>query len=298
MRSSFWFARSFALGTLVFATGVGACTVIHRPCDLDDGPSRWCADDEDCEDLGVRCDRAARRCSAAARDGGARDGGPHPADVQDAALVTPPCTSARDCAGETVCSAGACVPASAVCQFDFQCASGRECVDGRCLGVCSTAANCAPGQVCEAGGHCRYPSASEAPGRPGSSCTPAGGACAAGQQCVGGACLAGCASDAQCALTPAGERQRCEQGSCRVDDRRAPPFCASDAQCATGSVCRAGVCRAACPTGTDDECQRRDVNFNRCGPERLCVSSGEIAPGCALSIDCPAGQSCNDARCR
>ncbi|MEZ4406592.1 MAG: hypothetical protein R3A52_08965 [Polyangiales bacterium] len=40
--------------------------------------------------------------------------------------------------------------------------------------------------------------------------------------------------------------------------------CASDADCAAGSICLAGACRATCPSGTDVECMRVDVAFSRC----------------------------------
>jgi Cys-rich repeat protein len=57
-----------------------------------------------------------------------------------------------------------------------------------------------------------------------------------------------------------------------------PPFCASDTDCAEGSVCRAGVCRTLCPTGTDIECRRYDAQLVICravAGENLCFTAGE-----------------------
>ena len=285
MRSSMWFVSRFVF--VVFALGATAgCTVNNNHgCDPENGGGvRWCESNDDCEDLSVTCDRETNRCRTRRSDAGAPDA-PNSPYTADAGMASH-CSSAADCPNGSVCSDARCLPASEACQFDFQCSEARECVDGRCLQRCATTAtnpSCAAGQRCSADGHCRYadPADSRCP-------SP----CAADQRCVGSVCLAACSTDTTCTTG-----QRCESGTCRADDRRAPPFCAGDAQCASGSVCRAGVCRAACPSSTDDECQRRDVNFNRCSVDLVCMSTGEIAPACALSIDCATGQSCINARC-
>jgi hypothetical protein len=295
MRSSMSFIVRILVGTFALGAAAG-CTIINHDCDFPRGGVQWCESNDDCADLGVSCDPEAHRCRTQ-RDAGARDGatgadaaavrdGSNVSDAAGDAGVASGCTRVEDCAAGSVCSDGRCLAASEACQFDFQCPAARECVDGRCLQRCATGSGtstCAAGQRCATDGHCRYPV-------PGDAHCP--GACPADQQCVGNACLAVCSAEASC-----GPGQRCEAGNCRADDHRAPPFCASDAQCATGSVCRAGVCRAACPTGTDEECLRRDVNFNRCSTEHVCMSTGEIVAACRLSRDCDPGQTCINARC-
>lgn len=314
MRSTIWsrskltnmFAAAMAFASV---TAFANCTIISGDCDYTGSHGRPCRNNEDCEDYGTTCDFTVRRCfdPGSSRDAGYPEGSvpdatatdvtrlpdglipppPPDAGIPDTFVPPPPCTSAADCAGGLVCTSGECRAPSDVCQFDFQCAAGRSCVDGRCLQPCTNTVpntGCAPSQRCADDGYCRYPDV------PFERC-PMG--CGVGQRCVGDGCLTTCTHDVECSAG-----QRCVEWTCRVDDRRPPPFCSSDAQCATGSVCRNGVCRAACPTGTDDECQRRDVNFNRCSAERLCVSTGEIAPACALSVDCAAGLQCVDARCR
>ena len=47
--------------------------------------------------------------------------------------------------------------------------------------------------------------------------------------------------------------------------------CARSADCANGSVCRRGSCRAACPGGTTAECLRVYVAFDTCGADLLCT---------------------------
>jgi Cys-rich repeat protein len=200
------------------------------------------------------------------------------------------CMTDRDCMSNEACVAGTCRGTSTLCQFNYQCNPGDECVDGRCLATCRQGATdggvgaCPSGLVCSTDGHCVEPA-------------PTGGGtcsnCAAGQVCSNGACVSACTADSQC-----NTGDFCDNGVCRLDDRRPPPFCVMDSQCAAGSVCRNGVCRAACPTGTNDECLRRDVNFNVCGADHLCTSSNEQNPQCQRNSQCAAGQTCVNAICR
>lgn len=84
-----------------------------------------------------------------------------------------------------------------------------------------------------------------------------------------------------------------------MPDTRAAAFCTQDSDCATGSVCLRGNCRARCPSGTHVECQRIDVAFDVCSAERLCTNALERqSPECARSADCAAGLACVNARCR
>lgn len=189
-----------------------------------------------------------------------------------------------------VCVDGSCRAATTLCRYNYQCTSGHECVDGRCLTPCRTgvttgAGSCPAGLACTSG-YCQYPT--------GGTC----GSCATSQVCAGGTCLAACTTDGQC-----GSGKFCDHGVCRVDDRRPAPFCTAPANgCATGSVCVDGVCRISCPGRTNEECQRRDVNFNKCDtavtPTPICRYASEVMPQCQRSVDCGSGHLCVNALCR
>ncbi len=191
------------------------------------------------------------------------------------------CTAAADCPEGYLCSAGACRPPEDLCRFDYQCGSGRACIDGRCLQGCNESDRpCPTGQRCEAG-RCVEP--------------PAGGSCRAdedcgeGLVCRAGVCQEGCRRDAEC---PDG--QICYAGACELDDRPRP-FCSSDADCRTGHVCVEGVCRTPCVI--DDDCARFDAQFNIC-LDGYCVTSNEVTSDCRVSADCADGRVCRDGVCR
>ena len=85
-------------------------------------------------------------------------------------------------------------------------------------------------------------------------------------------------------------------------DTHPRPFCSVDTDCATGHVCRSGVCRTPCATThMAMECMMFDTQLTSCANtsgEWLCYSTNETSPQCATSAECPSGQSCVDARCR
>jgi len=83
-----------------------------------------------------------------------------------------------------------------------------------------------------------------------------------------------------------------------LPDTRTVAFCTEDSQCASGSVCLRGNCRARCPSGEHVECQRIDVAFDVCSTDRLCTNALEQSPECARNAQCSAGNVCINARCR
>lgn len=229
-----------------------------------------CRNNTDCTALGTGlvCNTTTRRCEAGGQ-----------------------CRNDGDCSGGQVCVGGTCRAPSDVCRFNYQCGAGQECVDGRCMGTCGGTVTCPMGQTCQ-GGFCQYPAPDPNTGTGGSSdpCTR----CASNQVCSAGVCLTACINDMAC---PSGFY--CDRGACRVDDRRPEPFCTPPSNgCASGSVCVDGVCRISCPGRTNEECQRRDVNFTTCDTMQICRYSNEANPQCRLNSDCAANQRCVNALCR
>lgn len=146
----------------------------------------------------------------------------------------PDCFSDADCAGDEVCTGGACVPVKE-CITNADCAEDEICVGGACVPLttplCTTGGDCAPGEACENG-----------------TCVPiVGGECTndddcdTGETCTAGACVVAtgkdCTSSADCGIG-----EVCEGGACTL----APtPECTSNADCREGEVCRDGKCNQA-----------------------------------------------------
>jgi hypothetical protein len=87
--------------------------------------------------------------------------------------------------------------------------------------------------------------------------------------------------------------------NCGDETDTAPTFSTATVNCsnATGHVCRGGVCRTPCPTGTSDECRRFDVQLPICAADMLCYSTNETMPECATSREC-TDEICIDGICR
>lgn len=149
------------------------------------------------------------------------------------------------------------------CQFNFECANGRICIDGECLLTCIDGP-CPDTQQCVAG-----------------ACRP----------CLEDECLTNCSGDAECA-----DHEYCSDFQC-VPDTRPMQFCPEN-DCQPGRVCVRGQCRTPCET--DDECARIDATIRFCAPVdemSLCVRSSEVLAECQLNIDCGLGEECVDGAC-
>jgi hypothetical protein len=119
-----------------------------------------------------------------------------------------------------------------------------------------------------------------------------------GEHCVEGRCLLDCASSA------------CSQSAayCAADEFCRPswertPFCTLDTDCASGRVCREGVCRTPCATSTDAECMAIDSQLPLCrmaaSGDFLCFAMSElVTPECRTGADCGTGRDCVNGQCR
>lgn len=244
--------------TCVPATACGAGCPTGFTCDSRGLCVPGCRSDAPCiaQAAGLVCDLASARCVPGNQ-----------------------CSASNPCPSGQSCINGACRQPTEVCEFAYQCSAGQDCVDGRCRAQCSPSRACPTGQVCT-NGYCGAPASS-------GTCN-----CTANQVCVSGACQMICTTDAQC-----GTGNFCDHGACRVDDRRPAPFCTPPANgCAAGSNCVDGVCRIACPSGTNNECLMRDTNFPTCNAG-ICQLANESAPQCRANT-CPSGQLCVNGACR
>ena len=154
-------------------------------------------------------------------------------------------------------------PGIDACQFNFECAESRICIDGQCLATCLDRP-CPENQDCRDG-----------------ACRP----------CLDDACLTNCADDTDCA-----EGEYCSGFQC-LPDTRPSTFCPEN-DCQPGRVCRRGQCRTPCET--DDQCARIDATIRFCASvqgENLCVRSSEVLAECQLNIDCGLGDECVDGAC-
>ncbi len=191
------------------------------------------------------------------------------------------CADTSACVEGSLCTAGICRPDDSVCQFNYECGSGRVCADGRCTESCSVDGDCAGEQLC-ADGYCAAPLVIT-------------GVCEIDDDCLGGevcrasACVQGCGADADC-----DDGDFCDAGACRLDDRPLPPVCAEDTDCREGRACREGVCRTPC--ADDLDCQLVDVHFRYCIAD-LCVTENEVTTDCQTTSDCVGAELCVDGVC-
>ncbi len=172
------------------------------------------------------------------------------------------CHADADCSAGNWCAAGVCVPKRApgvACGGANQCGSGF-CVDGVCCDVACDG-QCQACDVPGSAGSCVPVAGAPHGGRP--ACATDGTAC--GGQC-GGEDPTACAYPAtecraaSCAGGVATMAATCSEGRCPpAQERSCGRFacgssacmgdCASDAQCADGSWCAAGVCEPKRPAG-------------------------------------------------
>jgi hypothetical protein len=132
-----------------------------------------------------------------------------------AALCQVACTPGS-CATGQQCVAGRCYvsggstcgdAAEVLCANDAQCGTGRSCVSGQCHAQCSTSASCGIGESCGSGGTCVASAPSPA------QCT-FDSDCGTAFRCINATCHALCGSDSQC-----GAANLCDHGVCRANNR-------------------------------------------------------------------------------
>ena len=203
------------------------------------------------------------------------------------------CASPADCATGRTCQDGTCVgtsPPGAACLTDGVCASGF-CVDGRCCTTSCTGA-CERCDVPGTEGTCT-------PSPQGSAGLPACGTFV----CNGseGGCPATCFSTSDCAPTAF-----CINGTC-VPRQPAGAGCASANACATG-LCVDGVCCNQACTGACQACSlpgsegiclpllagtdpANECGFNFCSGGTACATS------CATDAQCKLGNFCSGGAC-
>jgi len=203
------------------------------------------------------------------------------------------CTVDADCAADSFCSGGVCrrrIPDGVVCGADAQCASGH-CVDGLC---CNTACD-GQCEACDEPGHAGTCSAiAGAPHGARTSCATDASACAGvcdglhgaactypGEEtsCRSAGCTDGVATlAAACNHTgscPAEQTQSCEAYAC--GGTACLGDCRTDADCAAGNFCSAGVCR------------RKLADATTCASSAQC-ESGHCVDG--LCCDTACGGAC------
>ena len=222
--------------------------------------------------------------SDAGTDAGVVDGG-----------VGAECNSDNDCASGRLCSSGRCVG----CSSNTDCRAGYLCQVGDCIRACTQNADCPTGLVCNSGscGPCVGAADCKDPSLvclAGGSC----GHCKSGNDCPSGkACLAtgcgACSADNDC-----GTGRICEQGAClsgTCHDRNGCAAnqaclghqclaCTGDNDCAAGRLCLSGACNVA--NCRDD---------SSCAPTDACL--GNLCGACSNKSQCRTGQVCDKGTC-
>ncbi|MBL8915371.1 MAG: carboxypeptidase regulatory-like domain-containing protein [Archangium sp.] len=165
----------------------------------------------------------------------------------------------------------------AECTIDNECASGRLCINNRCIG-CSVNVQCRPGYSCQAGDCVRDCMNNDE--------------CPSGLACIAGACV-GCITSSDCrdSALICNSQQRCAQCTsrteCPVGKACLPTGCGdcmNDLDCGAGAICEQGVCTAGNCHGNTD-----------CAPNEACV--GRMCTGCASDSQCRTGQLCINNAC-
>ncbi len=253
-------------------------------------PPQTCRFDGDCS-AGSYCDTARGTCttsSSCTTDSqcSAQTAG-FVCDFRSTCTPARGCRTTTDCPSESFCIEGACRARAQVCQFDYQCGAGRQCVNNACVPLCTTDAQCGSGMrcvtgVCSASATCRTSAE-----------------CSTGSHCVEGRCFASCQS-----TTCRNAQDTCTTEEICRPDWTPRAFCTRDDQCASGHVCRQNVCRTTCnTTQTGAECRMADAQLSVCEfvpavSEYLCKAPGEVNPDCFSSRDCTNSRQCIDGHCQ
>lgn len=328
------------------------CRTIAECTQSSDCESGFCVDGYCCDKA---CAGGCERCNAPGAEGlcrtvsaGAALCGGYVCNGNDPSCPTS-CSNQSQCANSHYCNGSSCLPKldnGSACVSPVQCKTGHcsedFCCDAACgnylckgwAGSCPT--SCASDADCLSTAYCNANKA----------CVPRlplGGFCTTNNQCASGAC-----ADGVCCNTACGNAcDRCDQpgsvGTCRnvtagsvgqpscgayvCDGQSAncPVGCSSDAGCASGYICKAGVCEPKAQNGSvcsrGSECQSGfcidgvccdavcNGGCDRCdlsGSKGVCtfVSAGTESASCGRYVcngkdascpsSCSTGSDCTD----
>lgn len=187
----------------------------------------------------------------------------------------------------------------AECTGDNECASGRLCINNRCVG-CSVNVQCRPGYSCSAGDCVRDCMNNDE--------------CPNGLACIAGSCV-DCITSSDCrdpGLVCNAQR-RCAQctsrSECPVGKACLPTGCGdciNDLDCGSGAICEQGVCTAGNCHGNAD-CAPTEACVGRtcsacasdaqCRTGQLCISNACVTGNCRSVLECGTGQVCESNQC-
>ncbi len=208
----------------------------------------------------------------------------------DGGVIGAECNIDNDCASGRLCIDHRCVGCSAT----TPCRAGYSCHGGDCVRDCTSNDQCPHGQACQ-GGQCG-PCVTSADCKDPLLVCNASGACAhcrdrsecpAGKACLAAGC-GECTDDIDC-----GAGSLCQQGVCVLGDCHSNAFCPSnqacigrfcsscqsDGECRTYQLCLSGACQAGnCRTVAE------------CAPGQVCL--GNLCGACATDADCGADHLC------
>ncbi len=232
------------------------------------------------------------------------------------------CTSDADCVPTALCgTSGTCIPRKAngkSCATSAECVS-RNCIDGYC---CNTACSgqCEACDVTGQEGTCTP--VEMAPHGKRAACAGTGTPCAG--QCDGSSTLAcaypgattSCGStctagkqtsevcDGKGACAPSATSTPCNPYVCDATTNECKSKCATDADCATGNACTAGVCApsggAHCSAdgSTSTPASPPGAMPIACSPFICNSMDGACFQTCTMTSQCAAGYSCDSSTSR
>lgn len=259
------------------------CNELHQVCvDLEACRTNGdCAVGRYCNSSNV-CEESSTCTSDASCSGG------FVCDFRDTCVPLEGCRVDTDCTGGQICIESVCRSTTTTCRYNYECGAGHFCVDSHCTTNCTDNDQCPADTVCD-GNFCR-PDTTQ--------CT-ATSQCSGGQHCVEGNCL----DDCEGAPSSCGSNNYCDVADSFCHPNWQPrPVCVEDDDCATGHVCRSGVCRTPCVDMSNTTCMTFDSQLPVCreaSGEYLCFSTAEsVTPECTRASDCMAAESCVDTVCR